>query len=142
MNRTSIKILRAVAKQGELSLAEAIRLGKTRSPSHRDQYPLAILLEDEYLGCTLNHSPPHGADKMREFSQAMMLHAFTIPPDSRGERHYLNMTSSGSVDPKDEKVFIKAKGALFLDQRREKWTDRVASFVIGVGVGVLSAVLV
>lgn len=138
MNGTALKILRAVAKRGELPLSEAIELGRKKPATHRDQYPLALLIEEEYLGCTLNHTPPPGAEKMREFTNSMMLHSFTLPPDQDGVRHYLGTQSTGTVDPSKEKVFIKAKGLLLLDQRWSKWIDRISSFIVGIGTGLLS----
>lgn len=138
MNGTALKILRAVAKRGELPLSEAIELGRKNFSTHRDQYPLALLIEEEYLGCTLKHTPPPGAEKMREFTNAMMLHSFTVPPDQDGVRHYLDTQSTGGIDPSKEKVFIKGKGLLLLDQRWSKWVDRISSFIVGLGTGLLS----
>jgi hypothetical protein len=76
MNGVTLRILKAVAKRGELSLSDALRLAKAQHKSHLDQYPLALLLEENYLGMTLNHVPPQGAESMREFTLATTLHMF------------------------------------------------------------------
>jgi hypothetical protein len=136
----TLRILREVEKFGEVSLAAAIRLGQTRLRSHLDQYPLALLLEDGYLGMTINHSPPSGAEAMREFSLATTLHMFCLPKDERGEVHYLGIVSTGSIDPENERVFLKAKGALYLDERRQKLWDRFWFFLLGLAAGVLAAI--
>ena len=140
MNGSALRILREVAKFGEISLAAAIRLAKPCHRSHVDQYPLASLLEEGYLGMTINHNPPSGAEAMREFSFATTLYMFYLPKNERGEVHYLGIISRGSIDPKNERVFLKAKGALYLDERRQKLWDRIWFFVLGLGAGVLATI--
>jgi hypothetical protein len=140
MKGSALRILREVEKFGEVSLAAAIRLRQPHHRSHLDQYPLALLLEGGYLGMTINHSPPAGADAMREFSLATTLHMFSLPKNERGEVHYLGIISTGSIDPEKERVFLKAKGALYLDEWRQKWWDRLWFFVLGFGLGVLAPI--
>ena len=141
MHGDSRRILKAVAKRGELSLAEAIRLASSRHNNHRDQYPLALLIEGGYVGMTLNHTPPNGAEDMREFSLATMLHMYRLPKNDQGDTHYEGIRSSGSVDPRNERVFMKAKGALYLDAESEKRRDRLYALLIGFSAGFLSAFL-
>jgi hypothetical protein len=140
MNRVTLRILKKVAKLGEVSLADAIQLGSQRQHNHLDQYPLALLLEEDYLGMTINHSPPSGAEAMREFSLATELHMFSLPKNKSGEVHYLGIVSTGSIDPNNERVFLKAKGALYLDERSQKTSDRIWFFVLGLMTGVLTTV--
>jgi hypothetical protein len=141
MQGVATRILKALQAKGELSLYSALRLARSRHGNHIDQYPLALLIEEGYVGITINHTPPEGAETMREFSLATTLHMFGLPKDERGQRHYLRTTSSGSIDPQNERVFLKAKGALYLDERRQKFRDRIYSFLIGFLGGVLAAVL-
>ncbi len=140
MKGSALGILREVEKFGEVSLAAAIRLGKPCHRSHLDQYPLALLLEDGYLGMTINYNPPSGAGAMQEFSLATTLHMLSIPKNERGEVHYLGIISTGSIDPEKERVFLRAKGALYLDERRQKWWDRLWFFVLGFCVGVVAPI--
>jgi hypothetical protein len=140
VNRVALKILKMVAKSGEVSLASAIRMAAPSHRDHLDQYPLALLLEDGYLGTTISHAPPIGAEEMREFSLATTLHMFTLPRDADGVVHYLGIKSSGSIDPDKERVFLKAKGALYLDERVQKFWDRFWSFVLGFSAGLLAAI--
>lgn len=98
MNRVALRILKRVAKQGEVSLASAIRMAAPRHRNHLDQYPVALLLEDGYLGFTIRHIPPEGAEEMREFSLATTLHMFTLARGSNGSIQYLGIRSSGGLD--------------------------------------------
>ncbi|SRR6266849_588163 len=140
MNGIALRILKKVARFGEVSLADGIRLARRRHKNHLDQYPLALLLEEGYLGMTINHNPPSGAETMREFSLATTLHTLSLPKNERGEVHYLGVISSGSIEPKNERVFLKAKGALYLDERRQKGWDRVWVFALGLVAGVLTTI--
>src|SRR5437773_2998575 len=141
MNGRTLQILRKVAKRGEVSLATAIRLVKPRYGNHLDQYPLALLIEEGYLGMTIDHTPPPGAEAMREFSLATTLHMFTLPKNEHGEIHYLGIESTGSLDPATQHVFMKAKGALYLDEHRRKLRDRLWSFILGFIAGVLGPIV-
>ena len=107
---------------------------------HRDQYALALLIENEYLGITISHSPPVGFEKMREFALATTLHMFCLPKDANGVVCYNGIRSSGSIDPNNEKVFLKAKGALYLDEYSQKFWDRLWSFIFGFSAGLLASI--
>jgi hypothetical protein len=122
-----------------LPLEEAIRLGHKHGSDHRNQYPLALLLEEHYLGMTINHTPPSDFGSMREFSLAITLHMFLLPTDAGGMVSYLGIRSSGSLDPTMERVFLTAKGALYLEEHREKRKDRIWSIVLGFATGFLVA---
>lgn len=140
MNGIALHILKKVAKRGEVSVAVALGMAKPHHGDHLDQYPLALLLEDGYLGITFNHTPPEGAENMREFSLVTTLHMFTLPKDAAGVVHYLGIRSSGSLNPEKERVFLKAKGALYLDEVRQRFRDRMWSFVVGFSAGLLATV--
>lgn len=140
MNGIAVRLLKEVAKSGEVSLADAIRLARPKHKDHRDQYPLALLLEEGYLGMTVNHSPPPGVEKMREFSLATTLHMFSLPKNAHGDVEYLGIISTGGLDPKNERVFLRAKGALYLDERMQKRLDRVWFFALGLLAGVLTSI--
>ena len=139
MNLSSLRILKAVAKSGELPLSDAVRIAKSARGDHRDQYPLAMLIEEEYLGLTITHEPPQGAEKMREFSLAVTLHIETLPKGADGSVEYRGVRSSGSIDPEWKCVFLKAKGSLFLADRVEKRTERLFAILVAVVSAALAA---
>jgi hypothetical protein len=142
MTSVAFRLLKKVAKRGELSLKDAIEFPKAPL-DHTAQYPLALLIEEGYLGSTLDHQPPVGAEKMREYSLAVSLHMFTLSKDSSGVVHYHGVSSpqgvrsSGNVDPDRERVFLKAKGMLYLDQFAQKRWDRFWAFLSGAVAGVI-----
>jgi hypothetical protein len=141
MDAIALRILKTVARRGEVSLAAAVRMASGRHKDHLDQYPLALLLEDGYLGATITNTPPKGAEEMREFSLATTLHMFSLAKDATGAVEYLGIRSVGTIDPEKGRVFLRAKGALYLDEHSRRIRDRLWSFVLGFGGGVLAAIV-
>ena len=131
MDGSALKIFRTVAKRYDVTLEEALSMASKKHEDYRDQYPLAMLFEGEYLGVTMNHTPPHGAEKMREYSQAVMLHDMSLKKKPDGSVAPAAIFCDGTR----EHVFLKAKGALYLDEIRKKRWDRFFSFLVGVLVG-------
>jgi len=70
---------------------------------------------------------------------AISLHMYTLPKNEMGDTEYMGSTSHGNIDPEKERVFLKAKGALYLDEQKNKFRERIYSFVIGIVVGVVAA---
>lgn len=134
-------ILSQIDKGFEVSLSDALALAPKKYNDHRDQYPLALLIEEGYVGITLTHEAPEGTEMMREFSQAISLHMFTLEKNKEGIVEYLDTSSIGNVDPGKEKVFIKAKGALYLEDCRQRKRERNISFMTGLGAGLIITVV-
>jgi hypothetical protein len=86
-----------------MPLDEAIRMSHKRGGDHRNQYSLALLLEEHYLGMTINYTPPEGFDRMREFALAITLHMYLLPADDGGVVTYQGIRSSGGIDPKNQR---------------------------------------
>jgi hypothetical protein len=140
MNRNALRILARVAKEAEVSLDDAIRMGHKRGDDHRNQYPLALLLEEHYLGMTISYTPPDGFDLMREFALAITLHMYLLPADTGGVVSYLGIRTARMLEPKKERVFLTAKGALYFDEYRQKRLDRLWSVALGFATGLLVAI--
>lgn len=74
---------------------------------------------------------------MREYTLALGLHMFGLKPDSSGQIKYNGATSQGTMAPQNERVFIKAKGLLYLSELHAKKVERITAF----GIGFLTAFL-
>ncbi|MDG5501275.1 hypothetical protein [Marinobacter sp. BGYM27] len=132
-------ILKAVEKEGEITLAKALSLASPKLSGHRRQYPLALLLQEGYVGATVHDDPSNGTDHSPEFHNARFLHMLTLPKNENGETRYLGIRATGSIDPDKDLVFISAKGMLYLEEQSSKVKERVYSFVVAVAVGILVA---
>lgn len=130
------KILKAVEKGGEITLAEALSLADSSVSDHKRQYPLALLLQEGYVGATVHGDPDLNSP---EFHNARFLHMLTLPKDENGDVHYMGVRSFGGVDPDQDRVFITAKGMLYREEQSAKVKERVYSFIVAVSVGILVA---
>jgi hypothetical protein len=138
MKSQSLTILKAVARDGDLRLANALKLLSPVYNDHRDQYPLALLIENGFLGWTITHNPVPGAENMREYDLARTLHMNNIK-DSNGECHYQGTDFRCGIPPEHCRVFLKAKGSLYLDELAEKKAERRFTIIIAVVSAILGA---
>lgn len=130
MQSNSLKILKHVAKNGDITLKEAINLRGKKIKNHKEQYPLALLICEEFIGTTVPFPTMDGTEKMPEFMGTIFLHMNRLERDNNGNIKYKGITSSG-CSFNEETVFIRAKGALYLDELKQKRIDRVISFALG-----------
>ena len=131
MNGVALSILRKIAKRYDVTLEEALAMTPKRHGDCRDHYPLALLLVGEYLGSTMDHATPQSTEKRREYSQATLLHDMSLKKRSDGGVAPSAIFHDGSKDH----VFLKAKGALYLDEINKKRWDRFFSYFVGIMVG-------
>ncbi|PCH98212.1 MAG: hypothetical protein COB76_07230 [Alphaproteobacteria bacterium] len=130
MRRVSLKILKYIAKHGEISLKEAVNLSSKKPKIHKEQYALALLISDEFIGMSVPFPTMKGTEKMPELMGAYFLHMNRLEEDKNGEVKYEGITQSGANFDK-EKVFIRSKGFLYLDELRQKRNDIIISFFVG-----------
>ena len=130
MDSSALKLLRTISNEIELPLKESVELSGCISKGHKIQYPLAMLIESGYLGMTVSFPTLEGAEKMPEFMGAIFLHINRLEKNENGTIEYNGITSSGSSFD-DEKIFIRTKGLLYLDEIRQKKSDRIINFLIG-----------
>ena len=140
MDRTATKILKAVHRDGEITLKYALSMADPKITSHVRQYPLALLIEEGYVGVTINNDPPDGTEAMREYFEATYLHIMTLPKTERAVE-YNGIRASGTMALESERPFIKAKGSLYLDEIAEKRWDRLYSLSVAVTAGIVVAVV-
>ncbi len=132
MRKYSNRLLRKLSKTGEVPLREAIRYCNPNPKGPDDLYPLALLIEAGYVGITFDYNPPNGAEEMREFALARTLFMDLLPRDNLGEAKYEGITISGAKFHETEKVFMKAKGFLYLVEVSARRNERIISFVLGI----------
>jgi hypothetical protein len=64
---------------------------------------------------------------------------FTLPKGPDGTVTYLQIRSSGNADPKGESVFLKAKGALYLEEIDAKRRERLFTIIVAILSAYLAA---
>jgi len=131
MKQKTYRLLKRVSKEGELPLNEAMLLCARKINGHKDLYPLALLVESGYLGLTYNITPPENAEEMREFVMARYFYMNLLPRDGDGTVTYEGMKMNGANFAESEKVFVKAKGFLYLADVQNRRNERIISYIIG-----------
>ena len=139
MKSESLKILKYVAKHGEVTVEDVTNLSKKEPKHHREQYPLAVLISEEFIGISVN-TEFEGTENMPELTAAQLLHISRLEPDEKNQTRYGTITTTGN-SLKNEKIFIRAKGALYLDELKQKRHDRIISFLIGFCAALIPVLL-
>lgn len=114
MHGDATKILKVLSKNSEITLERAMTLASTNFKDHRRFYPLALLLEEGYVGATVGNGDKGAAP---ELSYATFLYMLTLPKDESGATNYMGMRSTGGIKAENERVYLRAKGALYLEER-------------------------
>jgi hypothetical protein len=138
VDRTATRILKALRKRGEVSVYDAVRLARSRHRNHVDQYPLAVLLDEGYVGMSISLAPIPHMDPV--LSLAVGLHIWRLRKKAEPVE-YLGITSTGGFDTRNERMFLKAKGLLYLDARQEKRQDRMYAVLLAVFAAAVTAAL-
>lgn len=138
MHGDATKLLKVLAKNGEVTLEKAMFLTSTKFKDHRRYYPLALLLEEGYAGATVGNGDKGEAP---EFSYATFLYMLTLPKDKDGATYYMGMRSTGGIKAENERVYLRAKGALYLEEKTARARERVYSLVVAVSVGIIVALV-
>ena len=95
MKSESLKILKHVAKIGEMSVEDAVAFFGKDFEDHKDLYPLSLLISEEFLGISVTMPAFEGAEKMPELEGATLLHMTRIKPDEKGEISYNGIGTLG-----------------------------------------------
>lgn len=132
MTSVAFRLLKKVAKRGELSLKDAIEFPKAPL-DHTAQYPLALLIEEGYLGSTLDHQPPVWSRKdARVFSRGFPSH---VHPSERQQRRSSLSRCSAAGCPV-ERQCRPGPGASFLEGEGGALLGPVRTKTLGSFLGV------
>lgn len=135
MKISSHKMLKLINKKREVSLADLMPLIEKVFNDYRDYYPIAQLCISGYVGCEMKHgSDEHTDEKLL----ASILYSFAT-----GEKRVNNFTSTSDVATPEMYMFYStSKAELYFAEVRSKRSDRIYAMVIGVVVGIFTAIVV
>ncbi|HKL04412.1 MAG TPA: hypothetical protein VJ929_01200 [Roseovarius sp.] len=140
LDKASSNILSRFADRPEMSVEDALQMVCADPSGPHDFYPLALLVEAKLLGLTYNISVPEGAENMREYAVAKSLYIETLPRSKDGSVTYDGCTVDGS-SMLNEKIYMKANGFLYLNDKREAAKERYLSFALGVLASLITFVV-
>lgn len=137
MNRSLKKLLKRLYAENSMICSEALNLLDNRFGDHRDFYPLAALVEADYLGCT-GGLPAVG----EPFRRTYMAHTFQCYRQGRGLQRYKNITVIEKEDGEEIYFYIGPKTIELFETRRSDskklWASAGLSFFAAVVVSVIA----
>lgn len=135
MKKTSLVILKQVAKKTQIPLLNLIKHNK----SIEEQFPLALLIDADYVGLTtfvpIMRQDPDNAHSIKALHLAQKFNKYK-------EDFENGKQSKNEPDPQQAMVFIKAKGLLYLEKKENKRMERIIipsiTFLLGILVTFVS----
>ncbi|MGA5718162.1 hypothetical protein ACPCWF_05955 [Pseudomonas atacamensis] len=140
MNRSLRKILKRVYDANCLPASDVVSLIEIRTGDHRDFYPLAALVEANYLAFT-GGQPKAG----EQFRNSLLAQTFQCYRQGRGSQSYKNVTVFDREANEEIYFYIGPKAIEFFENRRSDTmrllTSAGLSFFAAVTVAVITYML-
>ncbi|MFC3914569.1 hypothetical protein ACFOSS_14025 [Pseudaeromonas sharmana] len=138
MSNIVIRLLKAIDKNGEVSLYELSKLITKKHNDHRDFYPIAFLVANDLLDD--DYFDKRDNTQLKEQLLAREFYAChnADKKASDGDRDF---TAIGNLQKLSEQKFsLSAKGCLYLSNYRTRRNDRLFALATGIIVGVVTAI--
>lgn len=134
MNRSLKKLLKRLYAENSMTCSEALKLLDRRFGDHRDFYPLAALVEADYLGWT---GGMQNADE--PFRRTMLAHALQCHSQGRGTQTYKQTIVKEGRE--EEYFYIGPKTIELFETRRSDSKKLLASAGLSFFAAVIVAVI-
>jgi hypothetical protein len=137
MNKSLRKVLKRIYNANYLPASEVVKLIEVRAGDHHDFYPLAALVEANYLAFT------GGQPKEEEqFRNSLLAQTFQCYRQGRGHQSYKNVTVFDREENEEVYFYIGPKAIEFFENRRSDTmkllTSTGLSFFAAVTVAVIA----
>ena len=140
--KVSLNILRALEKNGEMSLSDISKLILRRSGDHRDFYPLAAVITEGWVEddiCAeddINRNPDYELLKTRTLAWKLFATSDAgKKADSKCRTHMIY----GGGDFRDQVYALTGKGYLYLNNLREKQEGKVFTLLMAIFSALLAS---
>ena len=137
MENISHKILKELRDKKEMSLGQILKILPKRYNDHRDVYPFVSLITGGYIDSIMSQ------DRKDIFSAKNRELAITLYTASfgKGEFEYIGQKISNGDDFNNQLFFCTAKAGLYLEEERQRRSDRIWTLFIGIAIGIVVAVI-
>ena len=136
MNKSLQKVLKKVYDANCMSASEVVRLVESRTGDHRDFYPLAALVEANYLGFTGGQP-----QEDEQFRNSLLAQTFQCFRQGRGTQSYLNVTVFDREGSDEVYFYIGPKAVEYFESRRSDTKKLLASAGLSFFAAVTVAVI-
>lgn len=137
MNKSMRRVLKGIYESNSLPADKVVRLVDSRYGDHRDFYPLAALVEANYLDFT--GGQPKKDD---EFRNSLLAQTFQCYRQGRGKQSYKNVTVFDRTEKDEVYFYVGPKTIEFFESRRSDtkklWTSACLSFFAAVTVALIT----
>jgi len=141
MQNAALKILKALEKNGELTLEEISALIPRRIGDHRDFYVLASLVTIGYVDD--DKMPNSNEPKIIDRKEGLLAREYFSSHNAEQSASYENWVWQriGATTLREQPFSLTGKGSLFLSEYRSKQFERLFSLATGILVGIVVAVI-
>lgn len=136
MNKSLQILLKKIYDDNCMPASDVVRLVESRTGDHRDFYPLAALVEANYLGFT--GGQPKGDD---QFRNSYLAQTFQCYRQGRGTQSYMNVTMFDRPDNDEVYFYIGPKAVEFFESRRSDTKKLLASACLSFFAAVTVAII-
>ncbi|MHC8334574.1 hypothetical protein [Pseudomonas sp. LB3P25] len=137
MNKSLKDVLKKIYDANFMTATEVVHLVENRTGDHRDFYPLAALVEANYLGFT--GGQPTDED---QFRNSLLAQTFQCYRQGRGRQSYKNVTVFDREERDEVYFYIGPKAVEFFETRRSDtkklWVSAGLSFFAAVTVAIIT----
>ena len=136
MNKSLQMLLKKIYDDNCMPASDVVRLVESRTGDHRDFYPLAALVEANYLGFT--GGQPKEDD---QFRNSYLAQTFQCYRQGRGTQSYMNVTVFDRPDNDEVYFYIGPKAVEFFESRRSDTKKLLASACLSFFAAVTVAII-
>ncbi|MFV0926514.1 hypothetical protein [Pseudomonas palmensis] len=136
MNRSTKKLLKKLYSENSLLSSEVVKLVERKTDDYRDFYPLAALVEGDYLGFTGGQP-----DKDEPFRRTMLAQSFQCYRQGRGPQSCGMVTMFDSLDRDEVYFYVGPKTIELFESRRSDSKKLLASAGLSFFAAVVVAVI-
>ncbi|MBU0477783.1 hypothetical protein KKC91_04360 [bacterium] len=137
MENVSHKLLKELINKKELTLCQIFKILPKKYNDHRDIYPFASLITGGYIDSVMSHD---GKDIFNAKNKELAITLYTAS-FGKGEFEYNGQKLVNDGDFNKQTFFCTAKANLYLEERRQKRSDRIWTLFIGIAIGIIVAII-
>lgn len=137
MENISHKILKELQNKKEMSLDQILIILPKKYNDHRDVYPFVNLITGGYVDSVMSQNEEDIVTaKNKELAITLYTASF-----GKGEFEYKGQKLVNDGDFNKQTFFTTAKADLYLEEQRQRRSDRIWSLFIGIAIGIIVAII-
>ncbi|MDD4910498.1 MAG: hypothetical protein PHR44_07480 [Candidatus Omnitrophica bacterium] len=137
MENISHNILKELRDKKEMNLGQIIKILPKRYNDHRDAYPFVNLITGGYIDSIMSQN---GKDIYNSKNRELAITLYTAS-FGKGEFEYIGQKIINRDDFNKQLFFCTTKADLYLEEERQRRSDRIWTLFIGIAIGIIVAIM-